>query len=232
MTTEHQNNDRKAGGSQRHRLGPLLPLFLHIERTLGAGILVVLPIGITVLILKFFFELLDSLLEDIVKLLPGPSPPGFGLIALLLLIYVLGLVAAHVLGRRLIDLGHRVMEVIPVVKSIYGTARIAVVMLSSSNDHPYSSVVLVEFPHKGMRSIGLVTSRMLGPDGEEMLAVYIPTTPIPSSGFLVIVPVNDVTPTAMSVDDAMRVVMSGGILAGQEFQEIGLMSLSSSSSNQ
>ena len=151
---------------------------------------------------------------------------------LVLLIYFLGLVAAHVLGRRLIDFGHRAMELIPIVKSIYGTARIAVVMLSSSKDHPYSSVVLVEFPHKGMHSIGLVTSRMLDNDGAEMLAVYIPTTPIPSSGFLVFVPAGDVTPTTMSVDDAMKVVISGGILADQEFQQIGVMAPSSPRSNQ
>lgn len=237
MTKEPQNKNGRAGGGRRHRLGPFFPILLHIERTLGAGILVVLPIGITVLILKFFFDLLDSLMGPYIEgplndLLPGPSVPGFGLIALVLLIYFLGLVAAHVLGRRLIGFGHRVMELIPIVKSIYGTARIAVVMLSSSNDHPYSSVVLVEFPHKGMRSIGLVTSRMLDKDGAEMLAVYIPTTPIPSSGFLVIVPAEDVTPLAMSVDDAMKVVMSGGILAGQELQEIGVMASSSPRSNQ
>ena len=83
-----------------------------------------------------------------------------------------------------------------------------------------------------MQSIGLVTSRMEDTNGEEMLAVYIPTTPIPSSGFLVIVPAKDVTPTEMSVDEAMKVVISGGILAGQEFQQFGVLDNSKSRSNQ
>jgi uncharacterized membrane protein len=199
---------------------------------LGAGILVVLPIGVTALIFKFFFDLLDPLLEPIVNLIPGPSPPGLGLVALLILIYLLGLVTTQVLGVRLINLGHQIMEFIPVVKSIYGTARTAVIMLSTSNDQPYSGVVLVKFPHPGMQSIGLVTSRMVDAAGEETLAVYIPTTPIPSSGFLVIVPAKDVTPTDMSVDDAMKVVISGGILAGQEFQQFGVLDNSKSRSNQ
>jgi uncharacterized membrane protein len=199
---------------------------------LGAGILVVLPIGVTALILKFFFDLLDPLLEPIVNLIPGPSPPGLGLVALLILIYLLGLVTTQVLGVRLINLGHRIMEFIPVVKSIYGTARTAVIMLSTSNDQPYSGVVLVRFPHPGMQSIGLVTSRMVDAAGEETLAVYIPTTPIPSSGFLVFVPAKDVTPMDMSVDDAMKVVISGGILADQEFQQFGVLDSSKSRSNQ
>ena len=195
--------------------------------------MVVLPIGVTALILKFFFDLLDPLLDPAVDLVPGLSEiPGLGLVALLILIYLLGLVAAHVLGVRLINFGHRILEFIPVVKSIYGTARTAVIMLSTGNDHPYSGVVLVAFPHPGMQSIGLVTSRMVDTNGEEMLAVYIPTTPIPSSGFLVIVPARDVTPTDMSVDDAMKVVISGGILAGQEFQQFGVMDRSRSRSNQ
>ena len=232
MTTDPQRTNGPVGENQRRRLGPIHHVLVHFERTLGAGILVVLPIGVTALILKFFFDLLDPLLGDAVDLLPGPSPPGFGLVALLILIYLLGLITTHVLGVRLINLGHRIMEFIPVVKSIYGTARTAVIMLSSSKDLDYSGVVLVEFPHPGMQSIGLVTSHMVDTNGEEMLAVYVPTTPIPSSGFLVIVPAKDVTPTEMSVDDAMKVVISGGILAGQEFQQFGVMDRSSFRSNQ
>ena len=234
MTPAPQGNNGppQDGQRHRHRLGPFYPVFLHFERTLGAGILVVLPVGVTVLVLKFFFDVLDPLLEPAVDLLPGPSLPGYGLITLVALIYLLGLVTAHVVGRRIIDFGHRLMELIPIVKSIYGTARSAVIMLSSSNDHPYSGVVLVQFPHLGMQSIGLVTSHMVDADGVEMLAVYIPTTPIPSSGFLVIVPAADVTPTEMSVDDAMKVVISGGILAGREFQQFSVVDRPSSRSNQ
>ena len=233
MTTDPQGNNGPARPDAGHRRGPFRHVLVHFERTLGAGILVVLPIGVTALILKFFFDLLDPLLDPVVNLLPGLSEiPGLGLLALLTLIYVLGLVTTHVLGVRLINLGHRILEFIPVVKSIYGTARTAVIMLSTGNDHPYTGVVLVKFPHPGMQSIGLVTSRMVNTNGEEMLAVYIPTTPIPSSGFLVIVPAKDVTPTEMSVDDAMKVVISGGILAGQEFQQFGVLDSSRSSSNQ
>lgn len=229
------NTGRDSGGtaSRRHRLGPLHGIVVHIERTLGAGILVVLPIGVTALILKFFFDLLDPLLQDpVLSKLPGPEIPGLGLVALVVLVYFAGLVTTQVLGRSVLDFGHRVLEFIPVVKSIYGTTRNAVELLSSSNNLPYSRVVLVAFPHPGMQSIGLVTSRMLDADGEGMLAVYIPTTPIPSSGFLVMVRAEDVTPTDLTVEDAMKVIISGGLLAEREFQKLPVFKRAKSSSNQ
>ena len=227
------NPDSDGTTSQRHRLGPLHGFVVHIERTLGAGILVVLPIGVTILILKFFFDLLDPVLQDpVLSKLPGPQIPGLGLLALVILVYFAGLVTTHVLGRSVVELGHRVLEVIPVVKSIYGTVRSAVDLLSNTSNLPYSRVVLVQFPHPGMQSIGLVTSRMQDADGEGMLAVYIPTTPIPSSGFLVMVKAKDVTPTDLSVEDAMKVIMSGGLLAEREFQQLAVFNRDKSSSNQ
>ena len=200
----------------------------HFQRTLVAGILVMLPIGITALVLKFVFDLLTPILQPITDLLPGPDVHGTGLVALLLLIYVVGLVAAFVVGRRIISVAHRAMEVIPVVKGIYSTTRTAVELLSSTsrtngtgNTDRYTGVVLVEFPRPGIRSIGLVTSQMYDLEGQEVLSVYVPTTPIPSSGFMVIVPSSQVTHLDMSVEEAMSVVVSGGILSERMFQRSG-----------
>ena len=220
------------GPPRPDRPSPIRKIVVHIQRTLGAGILVTLPIGITVLILKFLFDLLDGILRDLLGLLPGPEIPGIGLAVLIIFVYIVGVVAAHVLGRRLIAFGHRVLEVIPLVKNIYGTTRSAVEFLSSTNESRYSGVVLIDWPRPGIQSIGLVTSRMVDTDGKEVLAVYIPTTPIPSSGFLVMVAAKDVTHTDMSVDDAMKVVISGGILAGRVFQQFGVMAQERTSANQ
>jgi uncharacterized membrane protein len=200
----------------------------HFQRTLAAGILVMLPIGITALVLKFIFDLLTPILQPVTDLLPGPDVRGTGLAALLILIYIVGLVAAFVIGRRIIDVAHRVMEVIPLVKGIYSTTRTAVQLLSSNNHSDgatdterYSGVVLVEFPRAGIRSIGLVTSQMYDAEGQEVLSVYVPTTPIPSSGFLVIVPASQVERLDMSVEEAMSVVVSGGILSERMFTRSG-----------
>ncbi len=185
---------------------------------LGAGLLVILPIGITILVLKFFFGLLDPIFGPLLKeILPGPYITGSGLAALVLGVYLIGVIASHVVGRRLIEWGHLIIERIPLVKIIYSTTRSGVEMLSGAKDSPYRGVVLVEFPRPGMRSMGLVTSSLQPADGEEMVFVYIPTTPVPSSGFLVLVGVDEVTPLDISVDDAMKIIISGGILAGELF---------------
>lgn len=184
-----------------------------------------LPIGITVLVLKFIFDLLTPILQPLTDMLPGPDVYGTGLVALLILIYLVGMVAAFVVGRRLIDLGHRFLEVIPVVKGIYSTTRTAVRLLSSNGrtentdgKPQYNGVVLVEFPRPGIRSIGLVTSQMYDADGQDVLSVFVPTTPIPSSGFLIFVPSSQAVFLEMSVEEAMAVVVSGGILSERIFE--------------
>ena len=208
----------------------------HFQRTLAAGMLVMLPIGVTALVLKFLFDLLTPILQPFTDRLPGPDIRGTGLVALLILIYVVGLVAAFVIGRRIINVAHRVMEVIPVVKGIYSTTRTAVQLLSTNRANGengvdrYSGVVLVEFPRPGIRSIGLVTSQMYDAEGQEVLAVFVPTTPIPSSGYLVIVPISQVTRLDMSVEEAMAVVVSGGILSDRIFRRSGFEAHSDSDS--
>ena len=208
------------------RFNPFRIIVNHLKATLGAGIMVLLPIGITILVFKFIFDLLNPPLQPIferwapVLHIPGlgldrqAQIPGLGFAALLVLVYLAGLIAAHVAGRRFIQIGHNIFGGIPVVKSIYGTARSAVELFSPDSKHqPYSGVVFIDFPSRGMKSIGLVTAKLGLQDGEDTLAVYVPASPIPSSGFLVVVATKDVTPTQMSVDEAMKIIVSGGILA-------------------
>ena len=222
MASSAESGGSAGTAGRRPRLFFLRRIARHFQRTLVAGMLVMLPIGITALVLKFLFDLLTPILQPVTDLLPGPDIRGTGLIALLILIYLVGLVAAFVIGRRLIGLAHRIMELIPFVKGIYSTTRTAVQLLGGSLEasarDKYSGVVLIEFPRPGIHSIGLVTSRMDNPDGGEFLSVYIPTTPIPSSGFLVIVPESEVITTDISVEDAMSVVVSGGILTRRVFE--------------
>ena len=222
MTSPAESGRTAGTPGRRRRFAFVRRIVGHFQRTLVAGMLVMLPIGITVLVLKFVFDLLTPILQPATDLLPGPDIRGTGLIALVMLIYIVGLITAFVIGRRLIGVAHRIMELIPFVKGIYSTTRTAVQLLGGSleadaNDK-YSGVVLIEFPRPGIHSIGLVTSRMDNPDGGEFLSIYIPTTPIPSSGFLVIVPDSEVITTDISVEDAMSVVVSGGILTRRVFE--------------
>ena len=190
---------------------------LHIRTTLVAGLLAILPIGVTLFVLKFFFELLDPILGPIFDMGNVQIFPGLGLIVLLILLYVVGNITTKILSARIVNLGHKVIERIPIISSIYSTTRSGVEILSGTQGFESRGVVLVDFPRPAMKAIGLITAELGVLNGEPMVAVYIPTTPVPSSGFLIVVALSDVTPTDISVDDAMIIIVSGGILANEIF---------------
>ena len=191
--------------------------FLHIRTTLIAGLLAILPIGVTLFVLKFFFELLDPILGPIFDMGNVRIFPGLGVIVLLILLYVVGIITTKILSARIVNLGHKLIERIPVISSIYSTTRSGVEILSGTQGFESRGVVLVDFPRPAMKAIRLITAELGVLNGEPMVAVYIPTTPVPSSGFLIVVALSDVTPTDISVDDAMKIIVSGGILANEIF---------------
>lgn len=195
----------------------LKKFLLHIRTTLIAGLLAILPIGVTLFVLKFFFELLDPILGPIFDMGNVRIFPGLGVIVLLLLLYVVGIITTKILSARIVNVGHKLIEKIPVISSIYSTTRSGVEILSGTQGFESRGVVLVDFPRPAMKAIGLITAELGVLNGEPMVAVYIPTTPVPSSGFLIVVALSDVTPTDISVDDAMKIIVSGGILANEIF---------------
>ena len=186
----------------------------HFRTTLVAGLLVIIPVVVTFLILKFIFDVFEPLLKPFFEDAADFYTPGMGIVALVIILYLAGLITTHVIGRRLINAGHRIVDFIPIVRSVYRTARQATVVFSTVNSNgKFTSVVMVDFPGNGLQSLGLVTARLKDRDGKPLLAVYMPTSPFPTSGFLVIVPEDRVTPTDMPVDDAMKLIVSAGLVA-------------------
>ena len=186
----------------------------HIRTTLVAGVLVVVPVAVTIIILRILFGFFDGLLKPFYDQFTDVFKPGMGIAALVLVIYLSGLVTTHFIGRRMIRLGHSIIDRVPVVNSVYRTARQATEVFSNiGSDGKFSSVVLVDFPGHGLQSIGLVTSKIKDKHGKTLLAVYMPTSPVPTSGFLVILPEDKVTPTDMPVDDAIKLIVSAGVMA-------------------
>ena len=180
-----------------------------------------LPLVVTFVILKFLFDTFDPILEDLIEKFAGRYTPGMGIAALAIIIYVVGLITTHVLGRRLIEVGHGVVDLVPVVRGIYRTARQATEVFSAVADGgsgKYSAVVFVEFPGYGLRSIGLVTAIMKDENGDTLLAVYCPTSPFPTSGFLCIIPEDRVTYTDLPVDEAMKLILSAGIASPESIR--------------
>ncbi|MQF69677.1 DUF502 domain-containing protein [SAR202 cluster bacterium AD-804-J14_MRT_500m] len=192
---------------------------LHIRKNVVSGILVLLPLGATYLILKFLFDIIDLPIRSMVNNAFDKEIPGVGVIAFLIVVYSAGFIGNYVIGRRFISLGHRIMDSIPFVRPIYRTARQTVDAFDIENwENKYSRVVLLDFPRDGVKSIGFVTASYKDELGKDMVAVYIPTTPVPTSGYLALVEERSAVPTDLSVDDAMKIIVSGGVLTPAEIR--------------
>ena len=184
----------------------------HLRNTLLIGILTAIPLVATYFVLKFLFVSLDGIFQPVIKFFLGHTLPGAGLVALIILVYLLGLIAANVLGRRLIHWIDGIISRTPIIRYVYSAAREAVDSLRRLQSVPFKKVVIVEFPKAKMYSLGFVTGKGIDFKGQNKVPVFIPHTPNPMTGFLVLLSSEEIIDTNMTVQDAMKMVLSGGLL--------------------
>ena len=180
------------------------------------GILIVVPIGAAILILRWLFLAIDNILQPVAESILGYTIPGLGLGITVVLIYLAGVVATNIIGRRLIRYGESLLARVPLFRYLYTGIKQILQSVATPGEGGFLQVVLVEFPKKGMRAIGFVTSESRVESGEKLLSVFIPTSPNPTSGYLEIVKENDIIKTNISIDDALKMVLSAGKVSLQE----------------
>jgi len=185
----------------------------------ATGILVVVPIGVTILILVWIFVTLDNVLQPIIRSIWGRTFPGVGFGATIVLIYLAGVIASNIVGTRLIHYGESLLARVPVVRQLYAGIKQILEGFSKPGKTGFMQVVLVEFPKEGMRAIGFITNESYDKSGERLLNVFIPTSPNPTSGFLEIVKEDKIIRTNISVDDALKMVVSAGRVSLQEVSD-------------
>ena len=139
-----------------------------------------------------------------------------GLVALVILVYLLGLLATNVIGKRFIRWLEGVIARTPIIKYVYSAAREAVDSLRRLQSVPFKQVVIVEFPKAGMYSLGFVTGKAIDFKGQEKIPVFIPHTPNPMTGFLVLLTTKNIINTDITVEDAMKMVLSGGLVSPEK----------------
>jgi len=193
-----------------------------IKRYLMAGLLVWAPIWITFLVIEFLLELFDRITNYIPseyrpETWLGHHIPGIGLLIVLVILFFTGMFLTNVFGRYLINVGERILAKIPLVRSIYnGVKQVLHTMLSSSGNRAFSKVLLVKYPHSGTWTIAFQTAITNGEVrervGEDLVTVYVPTTPNPTSGYMLMVPIKDAIELKMSVDEALKLVISLGVI--------------------
>jgi len=184
-----------------------------------AGLLVIVPIAAAVLILRWLFLYIDGILQPIAKSLLGYTVPGLGFAITVVLIFVTGIIATSVIGKRLVGFVESLLERVPLFRFLYTSIKQIMVSFTIPSETRFLQVVLVEFPKEGMRVIGFVTSESSTASGEKVLTVFIPTSPNPTSGYLEIVNERDVIRTNISIDDALKMVLSAGKVSLKEVTE-------------
>ena len=192
----------------------------HFRAQLTAGLLLVFPLAVTYLVLRFIWDFLYDSLLPVFDLAAGEVDyPAriylqVSIVAILVVsLYILGWLARTVVGAQAVNYWHRAIESIPVVRGVYRVIRQVTDMFSDTNPLSGKPVVILEYPRIGTLALGIVTSRFIAPDGGEYLTVYIPTIPIPTSGFMAFVKEEEVTETDITFDEATRIILSGGVMS-------------------
>jgi uncharacterized membrane protein len=185
-----------------------------------AGILVIVPLGASVLILIWVFTTIDNILQPIINRIVGHNITGVGFGVTVVLIFLAGVIVRNVLGKRLMKYGNSLMMRVPVFRGLYGGIRQIVQSVTVPDKTGFMQVVLVEFPRKEMWTIGFITKEMTAANGEKFANVLIPTSPTPWSGFFQIVKEKDMIRTDISIEDAVKMIVSGGMNTPQNFQSI------------
>jgi uncharacterized membrane protein len=191
----------------------------HLVTYLANGLIIMVPIVVTIWVLVWFFNLIDGLLAPIIRWGFGHPVPGLGFGIIAVTTFFVGYFGIRVGHLRFFAYIESSIVKIPVIGSIYDGVRQIVQSVSSRNAHKFLKVVFMEFPRKGIYTVGFVTGET-SVKGERMLNVFIPTAPTPFSGFLQIVPPADVVPSSITVNQAMKLIISAGGFSPGEISEM------------
>ena len=183
------------------------------------GLLVLLPIWATYYVLSALLSIIDGMLGDLPRYLLGLKFPGLGIITLILFILIIGMLSANYLGTRLVRYSDHLMQRVPLVRGVYTTVK--QIMETFSVKHNFHGVALVEYPRKGCYSVGFMTGEVkgefLGLAGK-FKTVFVPTTPNPTAGFLLILPDAEITELDMTVEQGMKFIVSLGLVPMGEIE--------------
>jgi len=200
-------------------------IFHKIRRIFLAGLLVSLPLVITIVVFKFAFETLDNLLGPLitrllielgVPIVQNFQVPGLGVIATLAIVFFIGLFTTNFVGRKTLKLGEWVVTQIPVIRSVYSGAKQIINTIAAGGSSNFSKVVLVEYPRKGLYCLAFITGETRGEAtkliGDDLINIFLPTTPNPTSGFYLMARRKDLIEMDMTVEDGVKMLMSGGLV--------------------
>ncbi|NLL83593.1 MAG: DUF502 domain-containing protein [Lentisphaerae bacterium] len=188
----------------------------HLRSRLISGVLVLIPLFVTIFVLQTVFVWLTRIGKPLLRPWLGDLNEWIlstlAFIVTVIGLYLVGFIATHLLGKRFIQWGEGFLMRLPLVKPIYSAVKQMVDAFSSNGKNSFEEVVMFEYPRRGIYTIGFVTSIIREPDGKVMYAVFVATTPNPTSGFLILCPEDEVIKTNMPIEDGIKMIVSGGLV--------------------
>ena len=185
----------------------------RLRRTFIAGLLILVPLVITYSIMGLVFNAIDGILQPPLKAIFGREIFGAGVVVLVLLVFFVGLVTTLHPGQHIIQWVQRELFRVPIVGSVYSASEHLIESFSGSSATGFKRVVVIEYPRQGIWTVGFLTGITIDHLERNLALVYIPTAPTPNTGWLAILPVAEVHDTDLTVQDALKLTLSGGILA-------------------
>lgn len=196
-----------------------------LRRYLAAGLLIWVPLGVTLLIIKFLVDVMDqSLLLLPQALRPNLGIPGFGILLTAAIVIGTGMIVTNFFGQQLFGWGERILNRIPLIGAIYGSVKKLTETVFSGSGKSFRRVVLVRYPHPGMWTLAFLTgdgaAEVSAQLGMETVNVFVPTTPNPTSGFMLVAPRAEVIELKMTVEEALRMILSVGAVVPEARKDI------------
>lgn len=204
-------------------------LWTTLRTKILTGIVVLVPVVVTFLVLNLVFRWLDGLAQPLVRQIfqIRGDIPGLGIVLTLIVIYFAGLLASNVMGHRLIGLVHNFMAQLPLIGNIYSPVKQFIENIATPRKTGFSQVVLAEYPSEGLWIVGFATGEVqLDHSGTIGRCVFVPTSPNPITGWMVIFPPEKIRETTMTVEAAMQLVVSAGVVIPPELRQLSAYSLS------
>ena len=187
----------------------------NFRSKLFAGLATLLPLYFTFIVVKFLFISLEKTSGPLLKKL-GFNIPGLGIILTIILIYILGLLVTNFLGKKIFKLGEKVVKKVPVVNIIYSTLKQITDTFTKGSKDTFKGAIYIQYPRRGLWTMAFISGESISKQGIAYYHVFVPTTPNPTSGFFLLVPQSDSVKTGMSVEDGLKTIISGGLLAPQQ----------------
>ena len=186
-----------------------------IRSKLFAGLATLLPLYLTFIVIRFLFESLEKISDPILKKF-GLDIPGLGIILTIILIYVLGLIVTNFLGRKIFDIGESIVKRVPIVSMIYTTLKQITDTFTKGTTDAFDGVVYIQYPRQGLWTMAFISGESKNKDGIPYFHLFVPTTPNPTSGFFLMIPQADSISTGMTVEEGLKTIISGGLLAPEK----------------